>query len=332
MLRRKIKRTTKQYIIVALICTVVMGGAAAATAAMVTGQVKDKYSALLADAYKEMEDNKRTIYIAAREIAVGDVITKENVKQKTVYATQPADIYMTSDDIGKVAMMEIMSGTQLIKGMLLEQNISSELREIEYNVINISSNIAVKDTIDVRIVYPNGENYVVLSKKVLKDYTPETAACILWLNEEELLMMSAAIVDAGIYSGSSLMVTKYIEAGIQKPSIANYTPSLSILSLLENDPNILNWASQELSKEVRKALENRLANSLVSDVTKINWDINPNIQARVPKKNDQEESEDQRNSDSESGMLQEGGTAKGNEYFYYAEEEEAKEDDMEYGE
>jgi hypothetical protein len=124
------------------------------------------------------------------------------------------------------------------------------------------------------ILYPNGENFVVLSKKLLKGLQPDTSYCYLWVDEEELLRMSAAIVDAGLYPGSRLYMTRYIEANIQDPSIITYTPSISVLSLIENDPNIINRCSQVLNKEVRKALENRLARSMDIDVKEIQWDIN----------------------------------------------------------
>ncbi len=64
--------------------------------------------------------------------------------------------------------------------------------------------------------------------------------------------MSAAIVDASLYHGSKLYMTKYIEPNIQEASIITYTPSVSILSLIENDPNIVNRCSQVLNKEVRR--------------------------------------------------------------------------------
>jgi hypothetical protein len=132
----------------------------------------------------------------------------------------------------------------------------------------------LNDTVDVRIFYPNGESYVVLAKKEIKGLLPDTLGVYFWLEEEELLRMSAAIVDAGLYPGSRLYVTKYIEPNIQEASVVTYTPSLSILSLIENDPNIIERCSQDLSKGVRKALENRLAESITAGVSNISWDIN----------------------------------------------------------
>ncbi len=337
--RRKIKRTTKQYILVACICIFIMGGAAVITAVMITQQVKSRYSTLLLEAQQEMEANKRTVYVATSDVIAGDYIMATNVMEQSVYASQPVDTYMTSEDIGKVALISIKMGTQLLKGMLSENSISSELRELEYSVINISANIASNDTVDVRISYPNGETYVVLSKKIIKGYIPDTAICYFWINEEELLRMSAAIVDASIYSGSSLYVTKYIEPNLQAASLINYTPSLSVLSLLENDPNILMRATQELGREVRKSLENRLADSLKSDVSSISWDLDPNAHlSNIPSKLSADDANiEDRQLGEEENVITEPGEELGSilstdNYFYYAEEEVAKEEDIEYGE
>ncbi|NLK29347.1 MAG: hypothetical protein GX306_13595 [Clostridiales bacterium] len=307
VIRKKLKRSTKQYLIVALICIVVIGGAAIFTSIIITGQIKEEYEAKLQEAHQEMEMNRRKVFVATADIMAGEYITDENIEERIVYASQPVESYATKGELEMVALVDIPAGTQIIRSMLTENQISSELREIEYDVIQISSNIMNNDTVDVRIAYPNGESYLVLSKKAIKGLTMDTLTCFFWLDEEELLRMSAAIVDAGLYPGSKLYVTKYIEPSIQKASQVNYVPSLSILSLLESDPNILERCSQELNRNVRKALENRLAASMELDVSEINWDIHPNPQ---PKQTE----------------------GKSQDYLFYAQEEKAMEGDVEYGE
>lgn len=274
-MRRRIKRTTKQYIIVAFISITVMGGAATSTAFMITEQIKDKYIALLSDMQQDLDDNQRTIYVAVNSIIRGDYITADNVSKQTVYSGQPVETFITEEDIGKVSIIDIIPGTQILKGMLSENVISSDLRELEYTVLNINSNIANNDTVDVRINYPNGESYVVLTKKVIKGYTIATPNCLLWLDEEEIIRMHSAIVDAFLYTGACLYTTKYIEPNIQEPTIVTYVPSVEALSLIKANPNILDTATNKLSIVVRKALENRLAESLSKDVQQL-WDIKSN--------------------------------------------------------
>jgi hypothetical protein len=337
-IRKKLRRSTKQYIIVSLICIIVIGGAAAFTTILLTGQIRDEYQLQLHEVYDDMQANQRDVYVAAIDIYAGDAITEDKLEKMKVYSSQPMDLFIKEEDIGRIAIIDIQSQTQVLTTMLTGDAVASELREVEYNVININSNIVEKDTVDLRICYPNGESYVVLSKKILKGYSPETAACYFWANEEEQLRMSAAIVDAGLYTGSYLYVTKYIEPNIQDPSIVNYTPSLAILSLLENDPNILNRATQELNRAIRKRLENRLAMSMDLDVSEINWDVNPNViggisPAQTSPANplpDEDLSPEQTGENGFDGEL--GIAAPSDNFNYFIEEVKAKESDIEYGE
>ena len=295
-LRYRMKRSTKQYIIVALICIIVIGGAAIATAFVITSQIREEYIAKLQDAYNDLEINKRFVYVTTKEISSGEPLSKDNIAKMTVYSSQPQEYFMTEQAIGKVALINLKADTQVLTGMVTENAVSSELREMEYQVITMNSNIIGNDTVDIRIVYPNGESYVVLAKKGMKGISEDAVTCYLWMKEEEILRMSAAIVDASLYPGSKLVTSRYIEPAIQEESVVTYIPSLSILSLLEKDPNIVERCSQELEREVRKALENRLAGSMTTDVSKISWDVDSNLNLTFPEasteKKDEEASED----------------------------------------
>lgn len=270
---KRLKRTTRQYIIVAFICIAVIGTAAIATSVTMIGQIRQEYEYMLSEARLEMSENKKSVWVAVSDIKAGEILAEDKVEERLVYSSQPVESCITKDDLGKAAIIDIPAGTHIIKGMVAPDDVSSVLREVEYDVIHISSNIDVNDYVDVRICFPNGETYVVLSKKQLKGYHPNMPVCYLWVDEEELLRMSAAIVDAGLYTGSRLYMTKYIEPNIQEASIITYTPGISVLKLIENDPNIVDRCSQLLNIEVRKALENRLAASLDANVKDIYWDL-----------------------------------------------------------
>ncbi|NLZ82580.1 MAG: hypothetical protein GX915_02835 [Clostridiales bacterium] len=321
--RKKIKRSTKQYLIVAFICITVIGSAAIFTSIILANQIKDEYEAKLKLAYDEMAINQRDIYVATLDIMAGDRITSDNIVVKRVYASQPTEIYFMLEKEGNIALVDIPKDTQITKTMTTENQVSSEIREVQYDVINISSNVYNNDTIDIRITYPNGESYIVLSKKHIRGLLPETLDCLLWLDEEEILRMSAAIVDAGLYSGSTLTVTKYLEPSIQEGTIVNYVPSLSIITLMENNPNIVGLCSQKLNRELRKALENRLAISMDIDVSTIMWDVYPNLE----KDNYQKKEEFSGDETNEELVVMEQ-----EDYNYYSLEDQEKEGEVELGE
>ena len=276
-MKRRMKKTTKQYIMVAIICLVVIGGAAATATFVMVDSVNQKHEIELAKVNEALESNMRTAYIAIQDISPGEIITEDKVVVRSVYAGQPQECFMTQADIGKTALIPIQAETFVLSAALSEQEVDPELREVEYDVININTNVVDKDTVDVRVMYPNGENYIVLSKKIIRNYTPEFPNCFFWMDAEEILRMSAAIVDAALYPGTVLYTTKYVEPAIQEGSKVTYTPSLSTLSLIENDPNIVERSSQQIAKDVRKALENRLALSANSDVNDVDWNVDSDM-------------------------------------------------------
>lgn len=312
-MKRKLKKTTKQYIMVALLCVLVIGGTATIAYLTMLNQMRNKYNALQEMAMQELEDNQRTVYVAKEGIEKGECITEENTEFLKVYATQPQETYLSASDIGKTVVINIEAGTHLISSMVTDNIVESDLREVSYQVINVNSNIVHNDTVDIRILFPNGENFVVLSKKLIKNESESIVEYFFWLTEEEIVRMSSAIVDAYLYQGTTLYTTKYIEPNLQEASIVTYTPSLATLELINNNPNILEIASNHLSSEVRKQLENRLALSNNTDVNKIDWDVNPQNNTNVE------------NSNSVVNTDEDG-------FVYFTEEEIAKENDNEFGE
>jgi hypothetical protein len=275
-LKRRIKKSTKQYIIVAIICIVIIGGAAIFTSIIITKQMEGEYKTLLKEAYHNLEVNQREVYVSVTAISAGDTVTEKNMEIRKVYSSQPVESFITKETIGKTALINIPVNTQILKTMITDTFISTDLREMEYEIINISSNIINNDQIDVRIFFPNGEDYIILSKKHIKGLSLDSPHCLLWLTEEEILRMSSAIVDAYLYSGAKIYITKYIEPILQQASYITYEPSLSSLLLIQNNPNILETATNELSKQVRKAMENRLADSYGISVEEIEWELSPN--------------------------------------------------------
>lgn len=349
-MKRSLKRSTRQYIIVAIICTVVIGGAAIFTAVMITGQIRQEYQVLLEEANQKLNENQREVYVVKEDIKAGDFVTKDKLEKKIVIASQPKELYLTKKGLGKAALVNIPMGTQIINSMLTDRKVSSELRELEYSVININTNIESNDTVDIRICFPNGENYVVLAKKAILNMSKKSTNCYFWLNEEEILRMSSAIVDAYMYKGTQIYTSKYIEPSIQDASAVNYTPSLSTIDLIKNNPNIVNIASKYLSSLVRKEMENRLANSSKLDITKIDWQIDNNQTQDLQQDNqtadatnttnttdssnttDKAKTTDEAKSTDESKITNASQTSNIDNNYYFSEEKKDKEADQEYGE
>lgn len=300
------KRSTRQYIMIAVICATVIGGAALVAYFISTGNIREVYEAQLADAKQKISDNTRKVYVAKDNIPAGGILTDQNTESRSVIASQPQEMYITASEIGKKALIDIAKDTQIIKTEVTDADLTPDLRESNFTVVTNSANVLNNDTVDVRILYPNGENYIVLSKKTILNMSEDGTECYFWLTEEEIQLMSSAIVDAYLYEGAQIYTTEYIEPSIQEASKVTYTPSLATIDLIKNDPNIIKIASEYLSDVVRKAIENRLAASTKVDVKDTDWQLQNN--------------------------QQEQGNVNTEDNYYYTDEVKDKKEDQEFGE
>lgn len=162
--------------------------------------------------------------------------------------------YVTLADDSCVSKIDLNANTILIPSMLAKnyEITTDDLREEEYNMIILPTTLQSEETIDIRLQLPNGENYIVISKKRVTipqlgdTLAPSTIK--IQLNEAELLTMSSAIVDAYKMTGAKLYAVKYVEPGLQGSATVTYTPSDETINQIQTDPNVVQRAREELYK------------------------------------------------------------------------------------
>ncbi len=91
-------------------------------------------------------------------------------------------------------------------------NLSVDLRSREFNMISLPSTLVEGDYIDIRILYPTGEDYLVVAGKevVGTGANADSNSIFLELDEEEIVRMSSAIIESYIADGINVYATKYI--------------------------------------------------------------------------------------------------------------------------
>ena len=138
------------------------------------------------------------------------------------------------------------------------------LRKEEYNVISLPVDLKPGEYIDVRLLLPNGQNYIVVSKKQVSipvvngQYLSDTIQ--MNLTEEEILMLSCAIVENYQMNGSKLYASRYTEAGMQEASNKTYQPNDYVINLIKNDSNVLESAIKGLNERGIKDIDNAVRN------------------------------------------------------------------------
>ena len=145
------------------------------------------------------------------------------------------------------------AGTILTKEMIYvdeEEKVQDNTRKEEYNMIMLPTQLVTGDFVDIRLMFPTGENYIVISKKKVEIPVigGEDSEDTIWLNltEDEILTMSNAIYEAFILPGSKLYANLYTDPGIQKAATPTYPIKSSILSIINGDPNVVQEARTAL--------------------------------------------------------------------------------------
>jgi len=175
----------------------------------------------------------------------------------------------------------LTEGTVLTYSMLYEDEPTGDsLRLMEYNMITLPVTLDIGDYVDVRLRLPNGQDLIVISKKEIKDIYGQTIS--LYLNEEEILILNSAIVEAYIMKGSAeLYMAEYVEPGMQQAAIYTYMPTNEVITLINMDENIVAKARNELAslyiKEGVSAVRGQVNNSLVQYVEEASGNIEQGI-------------------------------------------------------
>ena len=207
----------------------------------------------------EITSNQQLVYVAARDITKGEKLTEENAMQQKIYTGLPNSSYMQTDQLGQTATVDIAANEPVMANMITEVEITTDLRWYEVAVAYLMATQKNYDVVDVRILFPNGEDYLVLTKKTITDLLMDSNIFTVQANEDEILRMASAIIDAYTTSGTRIYTTKYIESNIQEEAIPNYPVNPDVIDLINSDPNILDQAIKTLNLKARNDLDKRLS-------------------------------------------------------------------------
>ena len=160
--------------------------------------------------------------------------------------------YLELNSVPLVAKVTMKKNTLITTELLSkgDNTVQNDVRKQEYNMFVLPMDLVTGDYIDVRLMLPSGQDYIVVAKKEVEipNIGGVDSEDTIWINlsEDEILHMSCAIVDAYKINGAKLYVTKYTEAGMQDAATPTYPANESTTTLLQRDPNILEKAMNEI--------------------------------------------------------------------------------------
>ena len=221
----------------------------------------------------QIGEERKPIYITDSQ---GKTVLASNLStsDKAFYFAGANNTQKTEIEISEeaVAAKVDMNANTVITGSLITRTnevVSNDLRKVEYNVINLPVDLAPNEYIDVRLTLPNGQNYIVVSKKrvsipaVDAQYLSDTIQ--MNLTEEEILTLSCAIYENYKMKGSKLEAVRYTDAGLQTAATKTYQPNDFVYTLIHNDPNVVNTAIKNIKERAMKDIDNALKNYEAED-------------------------------------------------------------------
>ena len=240
----------------------------------------------LANLQKQIEADKqatRTVYVLSSNVKSGDKIDSSMLVQKQVLQDVVPTDYISLSDITEntISKLDLTKGSVLSRTLITESNekITDDLREQEFNMIVLPRQLDIGAYVDIRLRLPNGQDYIVVSKKCVNNITEDT----IWMNlyEDEILAMSNAIVEAYKMTGAKLYATTYVEPGNQGSAIPTYMPSAEVINLINSDKNIKEEAKRALAERYTAELRARRENDINSQLNSYRDDAKQNLETGV---------------------------------------------------
>lgn len=269
----RIRQRTKNLIVAGVVGAIAMGAVSAGGAVyLIKYQVNEKkemraqYEAKLAEADNRLQQQQsvlKSVVVTRKALKAGEALTEADLKTIEIPETEaPSNRVVNKKDLlGKVVKIDVGSNTPLIRSMVFDEGPTPrDLRSQEYNVIVLPTKIEKGQSLDVRITFPTGEEFIVLAKQKVRDVSDTT----VWFNvsESEMLLMSSAIVDAYLH-GAKLSAVTYVDPYIQAQATPNYPANLNVIELIRNNPNVLETAIDTLRRDLRNTLESNLSSSML---------------------------------------------------------------------
>ena len=203
--------------------------------------------------------------------------------------------YLELRNVPLLAKVEMNANTVITPSLVVQSDevTTDDVRQQEYNMVVLPADLMTDDYVDIRLMLPNGQDFIVISKAKVDVPTNADGTYIsdtirVNLREDEILSMSSAIVEAYGLDGAKLYATKYVEAGNQKPSSPTYTPNSSVTAQIQSNPNIVSLASEELAtrySDSSKKNRNDYLQSLINSAENYKGNVESNSDANISNQN-----------------------------------------------
>ena len=224
------------------------------------------------------DDNGTMLYFMSTTNSEGNDVTRlyEEMNTGNVYKYVLNNGTITREfiklnSVPLLAKIDIKAKTVITDDYVVQSDevTTDDLREEEYNMIILPVDLETNDYVDIRLMLPNGQNFIVISKAKVEvpanpDGTYVADTIKIKLREDEILSISSAIVEAYGIEGAYLYATKYVEAGLQEEAIPTYVPNAEVSKLLgysSTSDGRMQFTNPAIIETAKEELRRRYANT-----------------------------------------------------------------------
>ena len=224
--------------------------------------------------YEQLQEqySYASFYVLTKDVAAGEALSADMFQIQRVQSTGDLSVVASPTEeelLGKRLKVSLTKGAALSADVLYEgAPVADDERRVELREVELPKTLREDEYVDVRIVFPNGEDYLVVGHKrvyrIIRDDEGEVLALQLRLLEEELLRYQAACVDTKTYRDTRLYAVQYT-GEYQVAAQAYYPVNREVFRLLQWDPNIVELFVVEKEQERRSLLETALEHFLIDE-------------------------------------------------------------------
>lgn len=231
----------------------------------------DEKDKAMADLQAQIDSQKQFVYVAMTDLTAGTILQEgKNVTIQDCITALPDTFYITADDMGKMLVVNVDAWTPIMASMVTDETFEQDTRVVEVGVAQLMLDQQLNDFVDIRIMFPDGSDYIVIPKLRIKEMSLENNLFYANMDEDQIITLASATIDAFTVTGTKIYITKYVQANMQDESKPNYPVKPETLALMQTDPNILRRAQETLNAEARAELEYRLSQLTEDELAAVN--------------------------------------------------------------
>ena len=223
-----------------------------------------------------------SLFVLTRDVTAGEELIADMIRVQRVQSSENLSVvqsFTKEDLLGKRLKVSLTKGAVLSTDIVYEgAPVADDERRVELREIYLPQTLRENEFVEIRIAFPNGEDYLVAGRKrvyrMIRDDEGEVLALQLRFSEEELLRYQAACVDTKTYEDTRLYAVQY--TGEFQPAAQVYYPvNRAVFRLLQWDPNISELFVVEEEQERRALLETELEPYLLVETDQSEETVDP---------------------------------------------------------